>query len=58
LELELGLPDFVAAYRHLVEAVDGALAPADLEGAVSEKALAYLPLLHQLMVCEDECFSS
>jgi hypothetical protein len=58
LEFELGLPDFVAAYRHLVEAVDGALAPADLEGAVSEKALAYLPLLHQLMVCEDECFSS
>lgn len=59
LERELGLKDFVAAYRHLqsesTEAA-GTSTSQPLASQVSEKTMQFLPLIHQLIVCEDRCF--
>lgn len=54
LETELGLKDFLFLYRYLSETyVDRC---ESLESKVSTKAISFLPLIHQLLVCEDEYF--
>lgn len=69
LEHEIGLDDFLFAYRFLNETVQcEAAAPIGAQGSappelhlesnVSAKAIRFLPLLHQLIVCEDKCFGN
>jgi len=65
LEQEIGLEAFLCLHRYLNDrAADPAsvvsAAPSDhqLESLVPAKAIEYLPLVTQLIVCEDACFSS
>lgn len=59
LEQQLGFGDFISVYRALQastqsEASDEQRPP--LEELLSENAISFLPLVHQLLVCEDHCF--
>ncbi|CAK0879488.1 unnamed protein product [Prorocentrum cordatum] len=59
IERELGINDFLYAYRHLNENVfsdDMVDRCKPLEAVISSKAIGFMPLIHQLIVCEDECF--
>jgi len=60
LEQEVGFQDFLAMYRYLEECVQGA---GDWEteprlALASQEAANFLPLVHQLLVCEDLCFNN
>lgn len=62
LEKELGLDDFVTVYRFLndsilPEAEQRGVRDRPLEMLVAPKAIEFLPLVHQLIVCEDQCFT-
>jgi len=61
LEQELGLDDFLLIYRYLNDesatSAQAAGQPRPLEVQVSSKAIELLPLVHQLIVCEDECYA-
>lgn len=67
LEEQLGIKEFLAVYRYLQvtaqpDNVDGERQqPLEeqqpLELFVSAEAIEFLPLVHQLLVCEDQCFS-
>jgi len=64
LEQELGLDDFLYMYRYLNESarpdettLGGERGGQPLESRVARKAISFLPLVHQLIVCEDECFA-
>eukprot|EP00929_Paragymnodinium_shiwhaense_P049956 TRINITY_DN25188_c0_g1_i1.p1 TRINITY_DN25188_c0_g1~~TRINITY_DN25188_c0_g1_i1.p1 ORF type:complete len:881 (-),score=234.33 TRINITY_DN25188_c0_g1_i1:47-2689(-) len=61
LESELGLDDFLRVYWYLNENSRPQDETVDkkrysLESMVSAKAITFLPLVHQLIVCEDECY--
>ncbi|CEM18804.1 unnamed protein product [Vitrella brassicaformis CCMP3155] len=61
LEQEVGLDAFLAAYRYLQQAGDAAAGADDqAEGgeAFPPSVGPYLPLIHQLIVCEDHYFST
>jgi len=62
LEQELGLDDFLAVYRYLngstqLEVEHRKWKQPSLDSVVSAKSIDFLPLVHQLIVCEDQCFS-
>lgn len=58
LERELSLKEFLLAYWYLQNQSSTAAEneTSELRSLVSEKTLRYLPLVHQLIVCEDQCF--
>eukprot|EP00931_Biecheleriopsis_adriatica_P089974 TRINITY_DN64029_c0_g1_i1.p1 TRINITY_DN64029_c0_g1~~TRINITY_DN64029_c0_g1_i1.p1 ORF type:complete len:601 (-),score=141.90 TRINITY_DN64029_c0_g1_i1:114-1916(-) len=59
IEKEVGLDDFMLVYRHLSTSSGGERAEViagGLHSKVSAKAVSFLPLVTQLIVCEDECF--
>ncbi|CAJ1381251.1 unnamed protein product [Effrenium voratum] len=60
LEKELGLKDFLLAYRCLQSAAKDVLKEPhraqDLDSILSSKAIGFLPLVTQLIVCEDEFY--
>ncbi|CAK0904997.1 unnamed protein product [Prorocentrum cordatum] len=59
IERELGIDDFLYAYQYLNESVlsEGVVdRGTPLEEVISSKAIGFMPLIHQLIVCEDQCF--
>jgi len=60
LEQELGLSDFLLAYRYLNEYWSELKESKDskLEDLVVEKTVRFLPLIHQLIFCEDSYYGS
>jgi len=61
LEQEIGLDAFLCLYRYLNASVQKESEflgkQESLESMVEARAIEYLPLVHQLIVCEDACFS-
>lgn len=64
LEKELGLQDFIRAYQYLCDQCNDqgdssilADAQPSMESLVGPKTITFLPLIHQLIVCEDASFS-
>jgi len=60
LEQEVGFHDFLAIYRYLEECVQAAIGTGTEPRLplAPREAVNFLPLVHQLLVCEDICFNS
>lgn len=58
LEKELGLEAFLNLHRHLNSNLDSKTCSNELEYLIPPSAFVYLPLVHQLIVCEDTCFDA
>lgn len=56
LEQEVGLDAFLRLHRYLNAASAGGEDTRPLEVLVPPRAIEFLPLVHQLIVCEDLCF--
>ena len=58
LENQMGDALFIAAYKHLVNlASDDEQADNELEGLLKKK-MKFVPLIHQLIVCEDSYYGN
>lgn len=57
LETQLGEQPFIAAYQHFVNMSDGD-DPNIIDQIIGPKKMKFLPLIHQLISCEDNYYSN
>jgi NIMA (never in mitosis gene a)-related kinase len=58
LEKLLGDDPFIAAYKHLVNLADDDDTNDSLDKMLGPKKMKYVPLIHQLIFCEDQYYSA
>jgi len=66
LEQEIGLDSFLSVYWYLNNSVQNEALPekqrshpvTHLDSSVAPESIKFLPLVHQLIVCEDRCFGN